>query len=79
MLAMNQAGCRACTGLLLTLITTPAIGHHGRDFLLTQSAHIAARGEIYAIARQDYVDEGEDEEAEFEPTVIGSVTDWLSL
>jgi hypothetical protein len=79
MLTMSQAGCRACTGLLLTLITTPAIGHHGRDFLLTQSAHIAARGEVYAIARQDYVDEGADEEAEFEPTLIGSVTDWLSL
>ena len=79
MVTTNQAGCRACASLLLTLIATPAIGHHGRDFLLTQSAHIAARGEVYAIARQDYVDEGADEEAEFEPTLIGSVTDWLSL
>jgi hypothetical protein len=53
--------------------------HHGRDFLLTQTAHLPPQGEIYAITRQDYRDTGEEKEWEFEPAVIGSVADWLTL
>lgn len=77
----NSTRCLALSaGLAFILIAAPvANAHHGRDFLLTQTAHLPAQGEIFAISRQDYIDEGEDQEYEFQPAVIGAVTDWLTL
>ncbi len=76
----TQAGRVSIALLTSILFVAPmADAHHGRDFLLTQTAHLPKKGEIYAISRQDYIDEGEAEEYEFEPGVIGSVTDWLTL
>lgn len=69
----------AWTSLSLLLAATASHAHHGRDFLLTQTAHLPEKGQIYGITRQDYVDEGDEKEWEFEPAVIGSVTDWLTL
>ena len=60
-------------------MSAAAHAHHGRDFLLTQTAHLPAQGEFYAIARQDFVDDGEEKEWEFEPAAIGAVADWLTL
>jgi len=60
-------------------LAMPAYAHHGRDFLMTQSAHLPETGQIYGIARQDFVDEGDEKEWEFEPAIIGSITDWLTL
>jgi hypothetical protein len=47
--------------------------------LLTQTAHLPIQGEFYAIARQDFVDEGEEKEWEFEPAAIGALADWFAL
>lgn len=73
-------GRAACACLGLFILTAPlGHAHHGRDFLLTQSAHLPEAGRLYGIARQDYLDEGDSGEWEFEPALIGSVTDWLTL
>ena len=79
-MAITQVGRVACAScLFISLLSPAARAHHGRDFLLTQTAHLPLQGEFYAIARQDFVDEGEEQEWEFEPAAIGAVTDWLTL
>jgi hypothetical protein len=57
------------TALCLGL-SSPAAAHHGRDFLLVQTAELPHPGELYLIPRQDYIDAGEDEEIELEPTLL---------
>jgi hypothetical protein len=59
--------------------SVPAYAHHGRDFLFSQTADLPHPGEFYLIPRQDYVDAGDSEEVEFEPTLLAGVTDWLAL
>jgi len=59
-------------------IAAPALAHHGKDFLLTQTAILPDPGAVYGIARQDYIDAGEDE-LELEPALNAGVTDWLAL
>ena len=79
-MAINHVGRVTCAGcLFIFLVSTAARAHHGRDFLLTQTAHLPVQGQIYAISRQDFVDEGDEKEWEFEPVVIGAVADWLTL
>ena len=76
----NYVCAAVCATLVLSLLTTPvANAHHGLDFLLTQTAHLPMKGEIYGVTRQNYMDKGEENEWEFEPALIGSVTDWLTL
>lgn len=79
MLKLDRLSHLVFASLVLTLLAAPAVAHHGRDFLLTQSAHLPKRGEIYANARQDYVDDGHEKEWEFEPAVIAAVADWMTL
>jgi hypothetical protein len=74
---VGRVACASC--LFISLLSPATYAHHGRDFLLTQTAHLPVQGEFYVIARQDFVDEGEEKEWEFEPAVIGAVTDWLTL
>jgi hypothetical protein len=79
-MVIARVGHVTCASFLFILFVSPGIkAHHGRDFLLTQTAHLPAKGEIYAIARQDFVDEGEEKEWEFEPAAIAAVADWLTL
>ena len=74
---------RTTPGALLTLFFLLAPGaafaHHGRDFLLVQTAELPHKGEIYLVARQDYLDEGEEEEIELEPAVIFGLTGRLAF
>jgi len=75
-----HCGRAACVCLpLLMLAAAASHAHHGRDFLLTQNAHLPESGKIYGVARLDYTDEEHSKEWEFEPAVIGAVTDWLTL
>jgi hypothetical protein len=79
-MVITRVGRVACASwLFISLLSPAANAHHGRDFLLTQTAHLPVRGELYAVARQDFVDEDEENEWEFEPAVIGAVADWLTL
>lgn len=48
----------------------PAAAHHGRDFLLVQTAEVPHAGDLYLIPRQDFIDRGEDQEIELEPTLL---------
>lgn len=57
----------------------PAHGHHGRDFLLTQTAELPHAGQLFLLSRQDGVDEGDEEEIEFEPTLLYGVTNRFAL
>jgi hypothetical protein len=74
----DRFGLMACACAYLCTFAAPALAHHGRDFLLTQTAHLPQTGEVYFIARQDYLDEDE-KEIEFEPAIIGAVADRLTL
>lgn len=64
--------------LLLSLVS-PASAHHGRDFLLSQSADLPHPGEFFIIPRLIYVDESEGDEFEFEPTFLLGGTDWIAF
>lgn len=70
---------RAVVCLLLILASPSTWAHHGRDFLLIQSAHIPEARTGYLIARQDYIDREDGYEYEFEPGLVGGITDWLTL
>ena len=65
--------------ILLLSVSNIAFAHHGRDFLLVQSAHIPESGDAYVIARQDYLDRGDGRETELEPGAVAGVTDWLTM
>jgi len=64
--------------ITLLLSGTSIYAHHGRDFLLVQSAHIPEQGSLYGISTQDYIQEDKDE-YEFEPALIYGALDWLAL
>jgi hypothetical protein len=51
-----------------------ARAHHGRDFLLTQTAELPHAGQIFILSRQDWVDEGDESEIEWEPTFLFGVS-----
>ncbi len=57
----------------------PAHAHHGRDFLLTQTADLPHPGDFYLVPRQDVIDEADGDEIEFEPTFLVGAADWLAL
>lgn len=56
-----------------------AYAHHGRDFLFSQTADLPHSGEFYLLPRQDFIDGGDVEEIEFEPTILFGAVDWLAL
>gem|GEM_PF-977198 len=56
----------------------PAWAHHGRDFLLAETAEIPHPGQGWAIARQDYLDQA-DGELELEPSVLFGISRWLAF
>ena len=62
------------TLLWLSLDATPALAHHGRDFLLAQSASLPHSGELYFLPRADYIDRGEEDETEVEPSLLYGFT-----
>ena len=67
------------SGLVWLFSPAAAFAHHGRDFLLVETADLPHKGQVYGIARQDYIDEGEEDEIELEPAVIWGVTDRFAL
>lgn len=69
----------AATLFLLASPAVPARAHHGRDFLLAQTADLPHRRQLFLIARQDWNDEGEERELELEPTVLFGLVDRLTL
>jgi len=66
-------------GFAQLLSPTAAFAHHGRDFLTVETAELPHQGQIYLIARQDYIEEGEEDEIELEPAVIFGVTNRFAL
>lgn len=64
---------------LLALATCPLYAHHGRDFLLADSANLPHTGDLYVIAQQSYIDAGDDYEIEVEPAVFFGLTQRISL
>ncbi len=78
-MARSAFGC--CLKLLLcgcAAIPLIAEAHHGKDFLLVQTAHLPQPGSVFAVSRQDYL-AGESDELEFEPAVLLGVMDWAAL
>ncbi len=66
--------------LLLTfLVAAPLAAHHGRDFLLVQTSETPHGGEFYFIPSASYIDEGEEEEIEVEPTLLFALTNRFSV
>lgn len=65
--------------VVLISLASPASAHHGRDFLLSQSADLPHPGEFFISPRLDYVDGGEEDELEFEPTLLVGGTDWIAF
>jgi len=75
-----RRGCVRGASFACLLVMTPATwAHHGRDFLLIQSAHIPEAGTGYLISRQDYINRDGGYEYEFEPGLVIGTTDWLTL
>lgn len=65
--------------LALTL-SSPALAHHGRDFLLAETAEIPHPAQGWAIARQDYVEQEDGSgELELEPSVLFGISHWLAF
>jgi len=67
--------------LVATLLagTTPALAHHGRDFLLVQTAEKPHAGSLFLVPRQDWVDSDEGSDLELEPALLWGVTGRLAL
>lgn len=65
---------RVLVPLLLAFFSYPLSAHHGRDFLLTQSASLPHTGDLYLIPQQSYLEEGDDEEIEVEPALLLGLT-----
>lgn len=83
--ALDRAPPRRCVRRLLLaaalgFLCVPAssYAHHGRDFLLLQTADLPHGGQIYFVSRQDYVSEEEDE-VEWEPTFLVGILDRLTF
>lgn len=72
---------RALFGTLVALVAvgTPVHAHHGRDFLLAQTAELPHAGDLFLLSAIDVVDEGDSTETEWEPTVLLGATSRLSL
>jgi hypothetical protein len=64
--------------VLVSLAAGPVQAHHGRDFLLSQTAELPHPGQLFLIPRQDYV-EADEGEIEFEPTLLFGATERLAL
>lgn len=62
----------------LCLAAPPAAAHHGRDFLLSQTADLPHSGQLFLIARQDYVGADTDE-LELEPSLLYGLSDGITL
>ena len=60
------------------VFSTPARAHHGRDFILVQTAHLPEKGTGYVIARLAHLDEEEDE-VELEPAILYGLADWVAV
>ncbi len=60
------------------MLASTAHAHHGRDFLLVQTAHLPESGSVFGIARQDYVSEDSDT-FELAPALLVGVSDWLAF
>lgn len=63
---------------LLLLVAAPAEAHHGRDFLLAQTAELPHAGQLFLISSQDFV-EADGGELELEPAVLFGLTDAVTL
>jgi hypothetical protein len=75
----TRHACAYAATVWLWAMSESVWAHHGRDFLLIQSAHIPEAGTGYLIGRQDYIDREEGHEYEFEPGLVVGTTDWLTL
>ena len=65
---------------LALTVAAPALAHHGRDFLLAETAEIPHPRQGWAIARQDYVEQDDgDGELELEPSLLVGITRWLAF
>jgi len=56
----------------------PAAAHHGRDFLLSQSAELPHPGQVFLVSRQDYADAGTSF-LELEPAVLVGLGERLAF
>jgi hypothetical protein len=64
---------------LLAAVAAPASAHHGRDFLLVRTAELPHRGQVFLVPRQDWIDTGDGQEFEFEPSLLVALHDRLAL
>ncbi len=65
--------------LCLALLGAPPVqAHHGRDFLLAQTASLPHQGELYLLPRSDYIDRGEEDETEIEPALLYGFSSWFA-
>ena len=71
----------ALTAIALAVaVAAPARAHHGRDFLLAETAEIPHPAQGWAIARQDYVEQDDGSgELELEPSVLFGISRWLAF
>jgi len=68
-----------CLVFLAFLLAAPLAAHHGRDFLLVQTSETPHGGEFYFIPSASYIDGGEEEEIEVEPTLLYALTSRFSV
>jgi len=66
---------RSLCVLVLALLPSLALAHHGQDFLLVESPAIPHPGQVYLIANADVALDGDaEEQAGFEPALLFSVS-----
>jgi hypothetical protein len=75
---MNRTAAILAAGAAL-LGSGPALGHHGKDFLVAHTADLPDPGEVYLAPRQAYVPEDGEAEAEVEPALLVGILDRLAL
>jgi hypothetical protein len=65
--------------VIAVLAPTVLRAHHGRDFLLVQTAEMPHPGQLFLISRQDRIDAGDEQEIEWEPAILLGVASRFSL
>lgn len=74
-----QAALSVAAALVAALaLPAAASAHHGKDFLLAQTAELPHPGQLFLVSRQDSIDAGE-EELEWEPTLLLGVGSRFAL
>jgi hypothetical protein len=62
-----------------TLLATPAAhAHHGRDFLLLETARLPECGDLFGISRQDYVSADSTKVLLWQPSLLFGAVDWIA-